>query len=199
MNRTNNTVCSGMLTPQSSDSGPVLVVEPQTAQASDSALIPVFKDMFPTKSDADINEVITSVQGNLDAAIESLLDQNNIVLDEHGAGNFNEELLSLRSVHSPGTALQQYRNQMIDGGLRHYININRNSQTLFRDIIGIYKRARDDLRKKPDLTFEGVDAGGPTLEFLWLALSQMRQGDGGKVSLFEGSGGHLLPFLVLLI
>ena len=85
---------------------------------------------------------------------------------------------------------------MINGGLRHYININRNSQTLFRDIVGIYKRARDDLRKKPDVTFEGeegVDAGGPTLEFLWLALSQMRQGDGGKVSLFEGSSGHLLP------
>ena len=38
-----------------------------------------------------------------------------------------------------------------------------------------------------------MDAGGPTLEFLWLALSQMRQGDGGKVSLFEGSSGHLLP------
>ncbi|XP_074630592.1 uncharacterized protein LOC141889264 isoform X2 [Acropora palmata] len=196
VNRTNNTVCSGILTPQSSDSGPVLVVEPQTAQASDSALIPVLKDMFPTKSDADINEVITSVQGNLDAAIESLLDQNNIVLDEHGASNFNEELSSLRSVHSPGIALQQYRNQMIDGGLRHYININRNSQTLFRDIVGIYKRARDDLRNKPDVTFvgeEGVDAGGPTLESLWLALSQMRQGDGGKVSLFEGSSGHLLP------
>ena len=85
---------------------------------------------------------------------------------------------------------------MIDGGLRHYININRNSQTLFHDIVGIYKRARDDLRKKPDVTFvgeEGVDAGGPTLESLWLALSQMRQGDGGKVSLFEGSSGHLLP------
>ncbi|XP_015749579.1 PREDICTED: uncharacterized protein LOC107329406 isoform X2 [Acropora digitifera] len=85
---------------------------------------------------------------------------------------------------------------MIDGGLRHYININRNSQTLFRDIVDIYKRVRDDLRKKPDVTFEGeegVDAGGPTLEFLWLALSQMRQGDGGKVSLFEGSSGHLLP------
>lgn len=47
-------------------------------------MIPVLKDMFPSKSDADINEVITSVQGNLDAAIESLLDQNNIVLDEHG-------------------------------------------------------------------------------------------------------------------
>lgn len=37
VNTTNNTVCSGILTPQSSDSGPVLVVEPQTAQASDSA------------------------------------------------------------------------------------------------------------------------------------------------------------------
>ena len=47
-------------------------------------MIPVLKDMFPTKSDADIIEVITSVQGNLDAAIESLLDQNNIVLDEKG-------------------------------------------------------------------------------------------------------------------
>ena len=40
---------------------------------------------------------------------------------------------------------------------------------------------------------EGVDAGGPTLEFLWLALSQMRRGDGGKVNLFEGCSGHLLP------
>lgn len=37
VNRTNNTVCSGILTPQSSDSGPVLVVEPQTAKGSDSA------------------------------------------------------------------------------------------------------------------------------------------------------------------
>lgn len=36
-NRTNKTVCSGILTPQSSDSGPVLVVEPPTAQGSDSA------------------------------------------------------------------------------------------------------------------------------------------------------------------
>ena len=85
---------------------------------------------------------------------------------------------------------------MIKEGLPHYITINRNSQTLFRDVVGIYKRAQDDLRKRPNVTFEneeGVDAGGPTREFLWLALCQMGQGDGGKISLFEGSRGHRLP------
>jgi len=67
---------------------------------------------------------------------------------------------------------------------------------LFHDIIAIYKRANDELRRRPDVTFEGeegVAAGGPTLEFLWLALQQMKKGNGHNINLFEGNSGHLLP------
>ena len=46
--------------------------------------MPVLKEMFPTKSDAVINDVIISVQGNLDAAIESLLEKNEVVSHEQG-------------------------------------------------------------------------------------------------------------------
>ena len=97
---------------------------------------------------------------------------------------------------SPSLALQQYREQLITGGLRHCISINRHSDTLFRDIIAIYKRANDNLMRRPDVTFEGeegVDAGGPTLEFFWLALQQMKKGDGHNINLFEGDCGHFLP------
>lgn len=62
--------------------------------------------------------------------------------------------------------------------------------------MGIYKRSDQELRRRPDVTFEGeegVDAGGPTLEFLWLAATQMKNGDGRGISLFEGTSGHLLP------
>ena len=50
--------------------------------------------------------------------------------------------------------------------------------------------------RRPDVTFEGeegVDAGGPTLEFFWLALQEMKKGDGHNINLFEGDSGHFLP------
>ena len=121
---------------------------------------------------------------------------NNIVKCA-GANGFDEEQLSLASAKAPSLALTQYREQMVIGGLRHHISIKRNSDTLFRDIVAIYKRGGQELRRRPEVTFEGeegVDAGGPTLEFLWLALSQMKNGDGHQISLFEGASyGHLLP------
>ncbi|KAJ7377519.1 hypothetical protein OS493_028502 [Desmophyllum pertusum] len=198
-NRTIRSWFPEVTTPISSYSRPVPVVDSQTVQGSDNTRTSNvnFEGYISIKSDTDICQVIRHAQGNLDVAIESLLGQSEQVLDREGASGFDEECLSLGSVKSPALALTQYREQMITGGLRHFININRNSDTLFRDIVGIYKRADQDLRRRPDVTFEGeegVDAGGPTLEFLWLALSQMKNGDGREISLFEGaSHGHLLP------
>lgn len=103
-----------------------------------------------------------------------------------GTSGFDEECLSLLSVKSPALALRQFQNQMISGGLRQHISINCKSETLFQDNVSIYKRANQDLRRRPD-------AGGPTLELLWLALSQMKNGDSDGIILFEGASyGHFL-------
>jgi len=51
--------------------------------------------------------------------------------------------------------------------------------------------------RSPDVTFEdeeGVDAGGPTLEFFWLALQQIKKGDGHNINLFEGDSGLFYVF-----
>ena len=46
--------------------------------------------MFPTKGDALINDVVRLVQGNLDAAIDYFLnEQNEIVLEEQGMSRQN--------------------------------------------------------------------------------------------------------------
>ena len=50
--------------------------------------------------------------------------------------------------------------------------------------------------RRPDVTFEdeeGIDAEGPTLEFFWLALHQIKKGDGHNINLFEGDSAHFLP------
>ena len=50
--------------------------------------------------------------------------------------------------------------------------------------------------RRPGVTFEdeeGVDAGGPTLEFFCLAMHQIKKGDGHNTNLFEGDSGHFLP------
>lgn len=67
---------------------------------------------------------------------------------------------------------------------------------MFCDIVAIYKRASDHLKRRPDAAFEGgegVDAGGPNLEFFWLTLQQMKRGNGQNINLFEGDSGHILP------
>ena len=58
--------------------------------------------MFPTKSDALINDVVRLVQGNLDAAIDYFLnEQNEIVLEEQGMSN----KVGLKGYLKPGYGL----------------------------------------------------------------------------------------------
>ena len=74
-------------------------------------------------------------------------------------------------------------------------------EDLFQQVTLIYKRTSIvDLKRKPNVRFEaggtkemGADAGGPTREFMHLAMNSLVEPKDGGCLLFTGEVDHLIP------
>ena len=78
-----------------------------------------------------------------------------------------------------------------------YIEINRMQLSMLRQLMKMYKNAKSNLKKMPDITFSGehgADMGGPTKEFFHKAISSLTRMDPlFNIQLFGGKQGHLVP------
>lgn len=79
------------------------------------------------------------------------------------------------------------------------IHINRNSESILRDVFKKMKRGEVDAKAMVDITFigeEGIDAEGLTKEltFFSIVMNSLVCGTGGYV-FFEGAPDHLLPMI----
>ena len=97
----------------------------------------------------------------------------------------------------PTTALITHKTSVLDSSNIQELHINRNSNSIIRDLFKKLKRKEIVAKKKLDVTFigeEGIDAEGLTKEFFSIVMNSLKCGTGGYV-LFEGSEDHLLPVI----
>ena len=101
----------------------------------------------------------------------------------------------------PMAALEAFRKENIDvdsAREQFYISRLEGSEELKRDILGLYKDPRRNLKARPKVRFEGEEGvgAGPVREFFVCALGIPREGMSGTgrpVVYFEGEADHLLP------
>lgn len=97
----------------------------------------------------------------------------------------------------PSTALIAHKASVLDPSCVQELHINRNSDSIIRDLFKKLKRKEIEAKKTPDVNFigeEGIDAEGLTKEFFSIVMNALKCGTGGYV-LFEGSDDHLLPVI----
>ena len=101
------------------------------------------------------------------------------------------------SAMDPNTALVTHKTSVLDSSGIQELHINRNSNSIIRDLFKKLKRKEIEAKKTLDVTFigeEGIDAEGLTKEFFTIVMNSLKCGTGGYV-LFEGSDDHLLPVI----
>ena len=97
----------------------------------------------------------------------------------------------------PRTAFITHKRNVLDSSGTQELYINRNSDSIIRDLFKKLKRKEIEPKKKPDMTFigeEGMDAEELTKEFFSIVMNSLKCGTGGYVQ-FEGSDDHLLPVI----
>ena len=98
---------------------------------------------------------------------------------------------------SPTDALNKHQLIVLNQSKMQEIHINRNSESILRDVFKKMKHGEVDAKAMVDITFigeEGIDAEGLTKEFFSIVMNSLKSGTGGYV-LFEGAADHLLPII----
>ena len=101
----------------------------------------------------------------------------------------------------PKVVLSTYQDNLAATLSEDYTIHVKREEDLFQQVTLIYKRASIvDLKRKPNVRFEaggtkemGADAGGPTREFMHLAMNSLVEPKDGGSLLFTGEVDHLIP------
>jgi len=97
----------------------------------------------------------------------------------------------------PDEPLKNYRVQLKSTSGKQPVNFNRFQMSAFRQLMRLMKDPNLDLRKEPDILFEGelgADLGGPKREFFSRAMQSLVDVDQAyKIQLFGGLEDHRIP------
>ena len=101
----------------------------------------------------------------------------------------------------PKVVLSTYQDNLAATLTEDYTIHVKREEDLFQQVTLTYKRATIvDLKRKPNVRFEaggtkemGADAGGPTREFMHLAMNSLVEPKDGGSLLFTGEVDHLIP------
>ncbi|XP_028412049.1 uncharacterized protein LOC114534777 [Dendronephthya gigantea] len=177
--------------------------------------INMLKELCPDASESDICDALSFSSGNIDQAAQQLLltdnqnDLPNVFIDDDDDQDIIQETENsfdsvpvVVDVSSPASALKYFQQQNTDEDSPHQrFSVCRMDGVaeLRRDIIGIYKNQKTNLRAKPKVRFEeeGAVGSGPVREFLSLAMKVVEEGIPSATSkpliFLEGDKDHLLP------
>lgn len=112
-----------------------------------------------------------------------------------------EKLKKINKRLDPAAALAAFQKENTDVNSpreQFYVSRLEGSEEMKRDILGLYKDPRKNLKARPKVRFEGEEGvgTGPVREFFVCALGIPREGISGSgkpVVYFEGESDHLLP------
>ena len=129
-------------------------------------------------------------QGDLaiESGVKSIL---NISMFQSTPEEIGDPAVALKAFQKENTDVNSPREQF-------YVSRMEGHEEMKRDILGLYKDPRKNLKARPKVRFEGEEGvgTGPVREFFVSALSILREGIGGSgrpVVYFEGEVDHLLP------
>ncbi|CAB3994772.1 PREDICTED: uncharacterized protein LOC107356592 [Paramuricea clavata] len=182
---------------------------------SSSSDISVLQEICPN---ADPHQILISLRQNnrnLDLTAQEILGIPSDPIDgDFGNENDDECLINFSMFQStpekmgnvskkldPMAALETFRKENTDVNSareQFYISRLEGIEDMKRDILGLYKDPRKNLKACPKVRFEGEEGvgAGPVREFFVCALGIAREGMSGTgrpVVYFEGEADHLLP------